>query len=79
MEEAWEVIAVTSGMANANIIAGRLAVEGIPTRLKYDVAGYLYAVTIDGLGAVTIMVPEGDRGRAQEILSQTYESSEGEN
>ena len=78
MDETWSVVTTASGMVNARIITGRLESEGIPTRLKYDVAGSLYAVTIDGLGAVEIMVSTCDFERAISILSESYEDFEGE-
>jgi len=34
-EERWEVVCTASGMANANIVMGRLKTEGIPAKLKY--------------------------------------------
>lgn len=68
----WESVATASGTAQANIIVGRLESEGIPTKLSYDAAGAIYAITIDGLGEVRILVPVVDWERAKEILSRTY-------
>jgi len=77
MDEACWVVAVTaSGMAAAQVMAGRLEVEGIPVRLRYDVAGSLYAVTVNGLGAVKILVPEGYVGQARSILERTYDEGD---
>jgi len=59
-------------MTNANIIVGRLKTEGIPTRLKYEAAGTIYAVTIDGLGEVRVMVPSNCLEKAREVLSISY-------
>jgi len=80
-EEKWEIVHTVSGMTNAYIIMGRLKTEGIPARLKYDVAGTIYAVTIDGLGEVEILVPAGCLEKAREVLSQSYEDEnmDGEN
>lgn len=72
-DEKWEIIHTASGMTNAYIIMGRLKTEGIPARLKYDVAGTIYAVTIDGLGEVEILVPAAYLRKAREVLSQSYE------
>ncbi|MEA1935738.1 MAG: DUF2007 domain-containing protein [Thermodesulfobacteriota bacterium] len=71
-EEEWKVVHVASGMTNANIIVGRLETEGIPTKLKYEAAGTIYAVTIDGLGEVKIMVPVNYLEKARKILSISY-------
>jgi hypothetical protein len=72
----WEVVATASGMAQANIIAGRLSSEGIQTRFSYESAGAVYAITVDGLGEVRILVPASDLERAKEILSRSYDEGE---
>jgi hypothetical protein len=74
--EMWEIVATASGMTQANIIAGRLESEGIRTRRGYEAAGAIYGITIDGLGAVRILVPAVDWPRAQELLSRSYDDSE---
>jgi len=71
-EEEWRVVHIASGMTNANIIVGRLETEGIPTRLKYEAAGTIYAVTIDGLGEVRVMVPSNCLEKALKVLSISY-------
>ena len=70
-EAAWKLIATASGMTQANIITGRLESEGIPTQLRYEAAGSIYAVTIDGLGEVRILVPLADWERAKELLARS--------
>ncbi len=79
MEEddtAWKLITTASGMTRANIIAGRLESEGIATRLGYEASGSIYAITIDGLGEVRILVPVADWERAKELLSRSYDDRE---
>jgi len=75
-EEKWEVVITASGMTQANIIIGRLTTEDIPTRVKYDAAGTIYAITIDGLGEVKVLVPATALQKARSILSQSYDESE---
>ncbi len=72
----WKVVAEASGMTQANIIAGRLASEGIATRLRYEAAGSIYALTIDGLGEVRVLVAPDDWERAKELLSRSYDEAE---
>ena len=72
----WKVAATASGMTQANIIVGRLASEGIRTKLGYEAAGSIYAITIDGLGEVRIQVQLADWERAREVLSRAYEDGE---
>lgn len=69
----WSLAATASGMAAAQVMAGRLEAEGVPVRLRYDVAGSLYAVTINGLGAVKILVPDEYVEQARAILDRTYD------
>jgi hypothetical protein len=75
-EEKWEVAFTASGMTNANIVLGRLETEGIPARLKYEAVGAIYAITIDGLGKVDILVPAKDMEKAREILARTYDDED---
>jgi hypothetical protein len=75
-DDLWEVVATASGMTQAKIIAGRIESEGIPTQLRYEAAGTIYAITIDGLGEVRILVPVPDWERATELLSRSYDDSE---
>lgn len=75
-EARWEAIATASGMIQANIIRGRLESQGIATRLRYEAAGSIYAITIDGLGEVRILVPSADSERARELLSRSYDDGD---
>jgi hypothetical protein len=75
-EAQWEAIATASGMVQANIIRGRLESQGIATRLRYEAAGSIYAITIDGLGEVRILVPSADFERAKELLSRSYDDGD---
>lgn len=72
----WKLVATASGLTQARIIAGRLESGGITTRLRYEAAGSIYAITIDGLGEVRILVPIADWVRAKELLSRSYEEGE---
>ena len=75
-EEKWELVYRASGMTNANIVVGRLETEGIPTRLKYEAVGAIYAITIAGLGEVKVMVPESLLDKAREVLSRSYDDKD---
>jgi len=71
-EENWQVISTTSGVITARIIEGRLEAEGIPVRLQYEPIGEIYAITVDGLGEVRILVPEQWAGHARHVLEVQY-------
>jgi len=70
--ENWQVISTTSGVIKARIIEGRLEAEGIPVRLQYEPIGEIYAITVDGLGEVQILVPEQWVGHARRVLEVQY-------
>jgi hypothetical protein len=70
--ENWQVISATSGVIKARIIEGRLAAEGIPVRLQYEPIGEIYAITVDGLGEVQILVPEQWVEHARRVLAVEY-------
>lgn len=69
---AWKVVRIVSGMVHAQLVKGRLESEGIPVILRYEAIGQIYAVTLNGLGEVTILVPEEYWTQAQEILSSPF-------
>jgi hypothetical protein len=71
-EENWQVISTTSGVIKARIIEGRLEAEGIPVRLQYEPIGEIYAITVDGLGEVRILVPEQWAVHARRVLEVQY-------
>jgi hypothetical protein len=75
-DDLWEVVATTAGMTQANLITGRLASDGIRTQLRYEAAGTIYAITVDGLGEVKILVPVPDWERAKELLSRSYDDGD---
>ncbi len=68
----WIVVHVTSGLLFAEIVKGRLESEGIPVRLSYEAVGKVYAITMDGLGEVRVLVPEDKADEAEAILAQTF-------
>lgn len=71
-EENWQVVSITSGLIKARILEGRLEAEGIPVRLQYEPIGAIYAITVDGLGEVQILVPEQWVGHALRVLAKEY-------
>jgi hypothetical protein len=62
----------TAKYLEAEIIKGRLESEGIPVLLRYESAGLIYGITVDGLGEVKIMVPRDLAEEAKEILGVVY-------
>ena len=59
---------VANGQPEAQIIKGRLESEGIPAVLRYESAGLVYGITIDGLGQVEVQVPSSLAQDAKRVL-----------
>jgi hypothetical protein len=70
-----KLVSVFSGnYLQAQIVKGRLESEGVPAMLRYEGAGLLYGITVDGLGEARVMVPEDLAEQAETILAdQEYE------
>ncbi len=62
------VVMVAYGRMQAQIIKSKLESEGIPVALQFEAAGELYGISIDGLGAVNILVPESELEKARKLL-----------
>jgi hypothetical protein len=70
--ELWQVVGTAQGIIKARILEGRLEAEGIPVRLQYEPIGAIYAITVDGLGEVQILVPEIWVEHAGRVLAKEY-------
>ena len=57
------------GQPEAEIIKGRLEVEGILALLIYESIGTVYGLTVNGLGQVKVQVPAKYSDKALEIIS----------
>jgi hypothetical protein len=68
-ETGLTTVYIANGQPEAEIVKGRLESEGIPAMLRYESAGVVYGLTIDGLGQVQVQVPSSLAQRAREILA----------
>ncbi len=75
-ENKWSTVFVAQGMTQASIVSGRLETEGIPIKLKYEAAGRIYALTVDGLGEVKVQVPASLLEEARRVLMDIYREDE---
>jgi hypothetical protein len=64
----FEVAYTANGEAEAQGIKTALDAAGIPTELKIASATKLFPVTVDGLGAVRILVPRNRLEEARAII-----------
>ncbi len=62
------VIKIVQGETSANIIKAHLESEGIPVYLKYESAGIIYGIIVDGIGEVSILVPQELAEEAKRII-----------
>jgi hypothetical protein len=67
-ETGLTTVYMANGQPEAEIVKGRLESEGIPAVLRYESAGIVYGLTIDGLGQVEVQVPSSLAQPAREIL-----------
>ncbi len=63
-----ELIRVPGGI-NAESIVASLRGRGIPARSHGEIVGAIYGLTLDGLGEVSIFVPEEYLEEAKSVLS----------
>lgn len=66
--ENWVEICTAVNMMEAYLIKGRLESMAIPVMLKYEAAGQLYGITVDGLSEVRIFVPKELEQEAVDII-----------
>ena len=71
MKQETELICVHTcqGWDLAQIYKSKLDAAGIPVLLKYESAGLVFGITVDGLGRVKLMVPEPYAAEARELLT----------
>jgi hypothetical protein len=67
-EEKLVRVHTCQGWELAQIFKSKLEAAGIPVLLQYESAGLVYGITVDGLGAVRIMVPESHASEAEALF-----------
>ncbi len=71
-------VCTVSGQLVAQVLKGKLESAGIPVLLKYESAGIVIGVTVDGLGEVHVQVPAEFADEARMLLEETDEVENGE-
>lgn len=61
-------IASMQSEAAAQVIKSHLESEGIPVLLQYESAGKVFGLTVNGLGAVKVLVPKELAERAKQVI-----------
>jgi hypothetical protein len=75
MAEHFEVVDTTFGRQEAEILQSYLRAQDIICEISQEAAGYVIGMTIDGMGAVQILVPSSQREKALEAI-QCYRSGQ---
>jgi hypothetical protein len=60
----------------AQIYKSKLEAAGIPVLLKYESAGLVFGLTVDGLGQVRILVPAEYATEAEALLQDVVKAPE---
>jgi len=70
VEDENELVRVhtAQGWHLAQIYKSKLEAAEIPVLLKYDAVGIIYGITVDGLGAVDVLVPALYADEARRLL-----------
>lgn len=66
------------GFDLAQIYKSKLEAAEIPVLLKYEAAGLVFGLTVDGLGQVRVMVPTEYAAEAMELLQDMEEAPDEE-
>jgi hypothetical protein len=66
----------SAGMLGAQVVKGKLEAYGIPCMLKYESAGLVFGLTVDGLGMVEVQVPEDRAEEAEAIVAEDEPAAE---
>jgi hypothetical protein len=54
----------------ADLYKSKLEAAGIPVLLRYESAGMVFGITVDGLGEVRVMVPAEFAAEAESLLTE---------
>ena len=66
----------SGGMLGAQVVKAKLEAYGIPTMLKYESAGLVFGLTVDGLGMVEVQVPADRAEEAEAIVAEDEPAAE---
>jgi len=66
------------GLLLAELYRSKLEAWGIPVLLRYESAGPVIGITLDGLGEVALMVPAAFADEAVALLDEVQEPDEQE-
>lgn len=69
MDDSWVEVQVVQGMFEEDQVRAFLEAHDIPTRVRGEALRMTHALLMDGLGAVSVLVPAGRSDEARELLA----------
>ncbi|MCU0510200.1 MAG: DUF2007 domain-containing protein [Anaerolineae bacterium] len=75
-EDSIVTIYQCQGIFEAEVVKSKLEANGIPALLKYETAGLVIGITVDGLGRVEVQVPAELAEEALDVLADTGDAEE---
>ncbi len=69
----YVTVYTSMGPLGAEVVKGRLESAGIPALLKYESAGRVFGLTLDGLGQVEVLVSKEREQEARELIEMKDE------
>ena len=66
----FEELMAVEGLMEAEIIKSKLESFHIPVFLKFESAGHIFGITMNGLGKVKIIVPKSFLQEARTVLAE---------
>ncbi len=63
----------SQGILAAQVVKAKLDAAGVPALLKYESAGLVFGLTVDGLGLVEVLVPEDWQAEAEALVAEEPE------
>ena len=71
MDKNQDLVSVRTcqGLLLGELYKSKLEAMGIPVLLRYESAGPVFGITVDGLGAVEVMVPAEMADEARDLLA----------
>jgi hypothetical protein len=68
--EEFVAVYTSMGPLAAEVVKGRLASAGIPAFLSYESVSTVYALLVDGMGEVRVMVSKEHADDARKLLAE---------
>ena len=74
-DDEFVTVYTTAGPLRAELVKGRLESAGIPAFLKYESAGPLFGILVDGMGAVKVLVSKAREQEARALIGENANES----